>query len=133
MVFSLHTIPEMVETDSYFLLPTAEGSELVSCSKLVRVEATSNYSRLFFSNGRILVVAKVLAWFEEKLAGHGFVRTHRSHLVNMYYISKIRIEKQGILVLKNREEIAIAKRKKQELKNSIRRFIEHQNKSRIRA
>ena len=133
MAISLHAISETKETNSYFLLPTAEGTELVNSNKLVRVEAISNYSRLFFSNGRSLVVAKVLAWLEEKLAEHGFVRTHRSHLVNMYYISKIKMEKQGILVLKNKEEIAVAKRKKQELKSSIRRFIEYQNNGAFRA
>jgi two-component system LytT family response regulator len=133
MAISLHIIAETKEANNYFLLPTAGGTEVVHCNKLVRVEAISNYSRLFFSNGRSLVVAKVLAWFEEKLAEHGFVRTHRSHLVNMHYISKIRTEKHGLLVLKNKEEIAVAKRKKQELKNSIRRFVEYQNNGAFRA
>lgn len=133
MVTSLHAMSETIEADRHFLLPTAEGTELVNCKNLIRVEAISNYSRLFFSNGRSLVVAKVLAWFEEKLTEHGFVRTHRSHLVNMHYISKIVMEKQGVLVLKNKEQIAVAKRKKQELKNSIRRFIEYQNNSAFRA
>lgn len=104
------------------LLPTASGLEIIDCLSLVRVEAISNYSRLFFANGKTLVVAKVLAWFEDQLSCKGFLRLHRSHLVNMQFIQKLNDVRNSIAILKNNENIPISKRKKQQCKMVIRQF-----------
>ncbi|MEQ1767700.1 MAG: hypothetical protein ABL859_09765, partial [Methylotenera sp.] len=49
------------------LLPTCKGLECILFNEIVRIEASSNYSKLFFNNGKTLVVAKVLHWFEDQL------------------------------------------------------------------
>jgi two-component system LytT family response regulator len=83
------------------------------------VEAISNYSKLFFSNGKTLVVAKILAWFENLLESRGFVRLHRSHLVNRAFIKSICHRKTQVAVLLNNEEVSVAKRKKQAVKRAL--------------
>jgi len=50
---------------------------------IVRIEANSNYSFLFFSNGKTLVVSKVLHSLEAQLDSLNFIRVHSSHLVNV--------------------------------------------------
>jgi DNA-binding LytR/AlgR family response regulator len=42
------------------LLPTCTGIELIDINAVIRIEAISNYSKLYFINGKTLVVAKVL-------------------------------------------------------------------------
>jgi two-component system, LytTR family, response regulator len=99
-----------------FLLPTNKGAELIEANSIIRIEAISNYSKLYFSNGKTLVVAKVLRWFEETLGGTGpshlFLRVHRTHLVNKKYISAYVNGKAARIRLQNGELIDIAKRKK---------------------
>jgi hypothetical protein len=63
-------------------IKTSLGQFSIDTSTIVRIEASSNYSRVYFSNGKVLVTAKVLKWFEEMLQHQPFVRLHRSHLVN---------------------------------------------------
>ena len=92
-----------------FLLPTSKGVEVIFIDKIIRIEACSSYSRLYFSNGKTLAVAKLLSWFEEKLSNADFFRTHKTHLVNkhfilQYYMGKVR--------LVNGEYIDVSKRKK---------------------
>ncbi|MCX6319436.1 MAG: LytTR family DNA-binding domain-containing protein [Bacteroidetes bacterium] len=102
-----------------FLLPTCKGHEYIDSSLLIRVEAISNYSKLFFSDGSTIVVAKVLAWFEQLLAPRGFVRLHRSHLVNSTFIKSFKQQRTPVAVLLNNEMVSVAKRKKQAVKSSL--------------
>lgn len=96
------------------LLSTNRGIELIDISSIVRIEANSNYSKLFFTNNKTpLVTAKVLRWFEEQLSvnmqGFEFLRVHRKHLVNNTFIQGYQA---GKIRLINGEYIDVAKRKK---------------------
>ena len=51
-----------------FLLPTNKGGQLVCTQNILRIQASSNYCKLFFTDGTSVVVAKVLKWFEDRLA-----------------------------------------------------------------
>ena len=77
---------------------------------IVRVEALSNYSKIFFAKGSPLVVTKVLNWFEESLLLNGFTRIHRSHLVNNIYVVGTNINYTN-LRLTNCETMAISRRR----------------------
>lgn len=93
-------------------LPTCKGLEFIDTSTLVRVEAMSNYSKLFFINGKTLVVAKVLHWFEQSLSAIQFIRPHRTHLINKNFIRQYINESGGKIRLHNGEYIDVSKRKK---------------------
>jgi two-component system, LytTR family, response regulator len=94
------------------LLPTCTGIELITISNIVRIEAISNYSKLFFINSKTLVVAKVLKWFDALLSDNGFVRIHRSHLINLSCINSYAIKDCHKIVLQNKEQINISRRKR---------------------
>ena len=93
-------------------LPTCKGLEMIPVNTIIRIEAISSYSKLHFVNGKTLVVAKVLAWFDTQLAGQGFLRTHRTHLVNRLYINRYVNGRGGRITLHNGDEIEVSKRKK---------------------
>jgi two-component system, LytTR family, response regulator len=101
------------------LLGTCKGLEIIDTNYILRVEAISNYSKLFFADGRSLVVAKLLSWFEEKLAGVHFTRLHRGHLVNIRYIKACNYLNSAEVVLVNDEKLAVSRRKRIEFKKAI--------------
>ena len=101
------------------MLGTCKGTEVVDSSVLVRVEAISNYSKLYFSNGKSLVVAKLLSYFEEELSGVHFVRLHRSHLVNIRYIRSYDCKQRDGVILSNDELFTVAKRKRSEFRKAV--------------
>jgi two-component system, LytTR family, response regulator len=97
-----------MQHNNAILISHAAGAEIISNNTIVRVEAISNYSKLYFSCGRTLVVAKVLKWFDTELAGQGFIRIHRRHLVNQNSVTML----QGnFMRLQNNEVLQISKRK----------------------
>ncbi len=77
------------------MLPDHLGMAVVDTASIIRIQAISNYSKLFFTTGRTLVVAKVLKRFEEELAVNDFIRPHRTHLVNKQFILRY-IEGEGV-------------------------------------
>jgi two-component system LytT family response regulator len=85
--------------------------DVIALDKLVRIEATSNYSRLFMSDGSSLLVAKVLKQFEAQLDKYAFIRTHKTHLVNMQYIRSCTGLQHKMVQLENGEEIAVSRAK----------------------
>jgi len=97
-------------TTGIFFLPTSKGIELIDVNTIIRVQSVSNYSKLYFSDGKTLVVAKVLKWFEESLPCKQFIRVHRTHLVNKQFIS--RYIKGDKIQLANGDWVEVSRRKK---------------------
>jgi two-component system, LytTR family, response regulator len=99
----------------YLLLPSCKGLETIDINTIVRIKAISNYSKLYFENGKSLVVAKVLRWFEIALTGRQFIRIHRGHLINPLFIDQCLLKCGAKVILRNGECIDIAKRKKNDI------------------
>jgi len=94
------------------IIPAIGGYEIVDTGSIIRIEAISNYSRLYFANGKTMVVSKVLRWFEEQLVLQPFIRTHRTHLINRNFICYYINGNRGKVQLLNGEWIDVSKRKK---------------------
>ncbi len=95
---------------SSIIIATAEGKYFFSPEEIVRLEASSNYTQIHFLNKKKLLTAKVLKDYEEQLEPLGFVRTHRSHLVNKRYISFV--DSQGNIFMQDASVAEISRRKK---------------------
>ena len=91
-------------------IPTNRGTKIVLASNIIRVESSSNYSKIYFSNEQPLLVAKILHWFEDQLPPEMFCRIHRTHIVNRMYVTEI--FESSKLALSNGEVIQMSRRKK---------------------
>ncbi len=91
-------------------VPTTKGTLYVSSQDIIRMEASSNYTRMYFTNHKPLVIAKVLGQYESLLSAFGFLRTHRSHLVNKNYISFV--DDRGKLQMNDLSVVELSRRKK---------------------
>jgi two-component system LytT family response regulator len=96
---------------SFLLLNTTAGAYWMKVETIVRIEASSNYCRVYFNSGKTLVVARVLKWFEQNLPAQQFMRIHRSHLVNQQFLLSNQFIKNGFLLM-NGEFIQLSRRRK---------------------
>lgn len=101
------------------LLRTNKGVVIVNSDSIIRIEAVSNYSKIYFDNGKTMVIAKLLRWFEEQLTMQQFIRVHRTHLVNRNFISNYTAGTVGKIKLVNGELIEVARRKKMHFLRSL--------------
>ncbi len=104
------------------VIPLIKKQLTVTAGQIVRIEASSNYSCVYFSDGKKLLVSKILYWFEERLPVEMFARVHRSHLINTGYVSEIIENKSYSLLLNNGDRIDLSRRKKSEFMNSYRQL-----------
>ena len=105
---------QTIQQQTNLLLPTCKGIEVIIPGNIIRIEGSSNYSKLFFLDGKTLVVAKLLKWFEEKLKENQFYRVHKTHFINTNFILQYSKGTDSKVELSNGEWIKISKRKKQQ-------------------
>ena len=89
---------------------TSEGKYFFKPEEIIRLEASSNYTNIYFSNKKKMITAKVLKEFEEMLEPFGFVRTHRTHLVNRQHI--LCVTHDNNIIMKDSSVAGISRRMK---------------------
>jgi two-component system LytT family response regulator len=95
-------------------VPTGEGLEFIMIREIVRIESSANYSRVFLSDRRSLLVTRLLKDFEDLLAPYRFFRVHNSHVVNLQYITRYIRGEGGQVVIENGDVVDVSRRKKEE-------------------
>jgi len=94
----------------------------VSLSEIIRCEADNTYTHFFLSSDEKILVSKSLKEYADLLRSNGFLRTHRSHLVNPKYVKSWLKEDGGILLLISGEKIPISKPNKDTVKQALRQL-----------
>jgi two-component system LytT family response regulator len=100
-------------------IPGANYSIVVPVADIIRIEAASNYSRVYFADGTQMVVSKVLQWFQNLLPEDLFVRVHRSHLVNKSFVKAINGNDNKTLQMNTGEFIVVSRRRKDLMQNVV--------------
>jgi two-component system LytT family response regulator len=95
-------------------IPTSEGLEFIPIKTIMHIESSSNYCKIFFTNGKSLLVTKLLKDFEDMLVPYNFYRVHNSHLINLAYIKKYIRGEGGQVIMENGTVVDVARRKKEE-------------------
>jgi two-component system LytT family response regulator len=107
---TLDNLKQSKPEDQTFVLHTQSGEIRILLKKIVHMEGERNYSYIYLADGSKVLSSKTLGYFDELLSDNGFCRIHRSHLVNGLHIDKIK--KQEVVVLKNKLELPVSRRKK---------------------
>ena len=59
-----------------------------------------------------MMICRTLKFYEELLAESGFLRVHKSHLINLEHVSKYARGKGGVITMTNGMEISVSPQKK---------------------
>ncbi len=94
-------------------IPTNDGLEFIQIKQIIRIESSSNYSKIILQNGHHMLVTRQLKDFEELLQDYRFYRVHHSHLVNLNFISKYVRGDGGQITMRNGDIIDVSRRKKE--------------------
>jgi two-component system LytT family response regulator len=97
------------------VLPQMDGFEVVSVNDIIRAEANDNYTNFHLTNGKTFLVSKTLKHFDDLLCDFDFIRTHKSHLVNLQYITKYIKGKGGQVRMSDDSYIDVSATRKKEL------------------
>jgi two-component system LytT family response regulator len=100
-------------------LPEINGFAIINVEDIVRCEGKRNYTRIIFKEAPEKIVSRTLLEFEHLLSPQGFVRIHRSHLVNILNVVRYLKSDGGMVELKTGEVLKVSPKHKENLLNKL--------------
>ena len=103
-------------------LPTGDGLIFIEIDRIVRIEASHNYSIFYLSNKESIIVTRASNHYENLLRDHHFVRIHSAHLVNLRFVRKYIKGQGGSVLLTDGTSITVARARKTSFLESLKCF-----------
>lgn len=100
-------------------LPELNGFAIVQVNEIIRCEGLRNYTRIIFKEREEKIVSRTLLEFENLLTPLGFIRIHRSHLVNLENVVRYIKAQGGMIELKTGELLKVSPKHKDNLLNKL--------------
>lgn len=89
------------------IIPTLQGFEVIKLDQILHLEADGNFTQIHLVDGSKKMVCRFLKHFEELLSAP-FIRIHRSHIINLDFMSSYQKGSGGVVTLANKKEIDVA-------------------------
>jgi two-component system, LytTR family, response regulator len=93
-------------------IPGIKGFQVVQVNEIMYLEAESCYTNFYLADKRKITSAKTLADYEEIIDDPGFLRVHKSFVVNLNYLKEYIKGDGGYILLTDGKEIEVSRRKK---------------------
>ena len=97
------------------VLPLIDGFEVVKIEDILYCVANDNFTDFYFKSKHKMMICRTLKFYEELLVDSGFLRVHKSHLVNLEQIVKYTRGKGGMLTMSDGVTISVSPMKRDQL------------------
>jgi two-component system LytT family response regulator len=114
----IHNLHQANTSDFKLALSTLKGVFFYAPSEILYCEGENNYTQFTFSNHKPLMISKTLGEYEELLSEYGFLRIHKSYLVNKSFVNSI--DRDGNILMVNGKSLPVSRRKKEGIMNSLK-------------
>lgn len=94
-------------------IPSLKGFQVVSISDIIYCEASSNYTIFHFTNKTTIVASRPIHEYEALLDDNGFVRIHKSFVINLEHVKEYLRGEGGMVILSNGQDLEVSRRKKE--------------------
>ena len=103
-------------------IPSLRGFQVVELNDILLCEASGSYTNFHFTNHPVICSARPIYEYEEMLTDSGFVRIHKSYMVNLFHIKEYVRGEGGMVILSDNREIEVSRRKKDTFINRMKEF-----------
>lgn len=100
-------------------VPVAEGLVFLNLPGVIRFEAQGSYTLVVREGDSDLLLSKNLLALENMTRQGGFIRVHRSHLVNKDHVIKYLKGEGGELLLSNGDRIPVARNRRDNFLDNV--------------
>jgi two-component system, LytTR family, response regulator len=90
---------------------------------IIFISGDDNYSKVYTLHNGCITMSKTLKEYESKLSKHSFFRVHKSALINLNQIKEYSFNGGGFVVMNNEIIIPIARRKHQEFRAALNKYM----------
>lgn len=110
--------------NSKLVIKSYKSCKIVDLNDILYCKGDGRYTWIHLKNESPILSAKVLKNFENMLSDTGFLRTHKSCLINLCYIKSFNAGKKGNITMDNGENLPLAKRRKKEFINRVNQIYQ---------
>lgn len=100
-------------------LPTLDGIIFVKIKEIIRCESDNNYTAIYLKNGEKIMVSRTLKEYDDMLTPFNFFRIHKSHLINLGFLSRYKKGEGGFVIMEDGAELEVSRRRKEEFLEAI--------------
>lgn len=111
IVENINTVNKQLQK---MVLPRLDGFDVVQVSDIIRCQADDNFTQFFFANGKKELVCRTLKFYEDTLSDYGFIRIHKSHLVNSQFIKRYVKGKNGTIIMTDGSELELSQQRREQ-------------------
>lgn len=94
------------------VLPLLDGFEVVKAEEVIMCVANDNFTDFHLVGKPRKMICRTLKFYEELLEPSGFMRVHKSYLVNLEFVVKYTRGKGGELVMQDGTTVPVSPQKK---------------------
>lgn len=110
----IQNLRNMTQPLKRIVLPTSNGFTVVNPEDIIRCESDRNYTFIFLTDGRKILVSRTIKEYDEMLSDHNFFRIHQSHLINLSYLKNYTRGRGGYVELTDGTVLDVSARRKSE-------------------
>ncbi len=124
--YSIHTkilVENLQNTNNEkkkIVLPVMDGFEVVEVKDVIRCQANDNFTDFFLVDGSKKLICRTLKFYDEILSELGFLRVHRSHLINMDYVKGYKKGKGGQVLMTDGAMVDVSPNRKDDFLSHFR-------------
>lgn len=121
----MNSYPNMMPYESVVYLPrfqTQSGTTHIDLGRIVYLSGQGNYTLFHLEDGECVLTSLSLSTYALFLEKHGFMRLHKSYLLNLYYLNQCHIHQFLVLTLPSGQTLEIARRRRAALRKMTKTF-----------
>jgi len=105
-------------------IPSESGLDLYSIEDIIKCQADRSYCDFTIQNQPKVTVSRPMKDFEDVLLSHGFLKVHRSTIVNLNHVVKYLHQNGGELLMSDNTYVPVSTRNKKAVFDLLRNNIE---------
>jgi len=100
-------------------LHSFDGISIVNIDEILRCESSANYTTFKLRNQPDILVTKTLKEFDDILTPHHFLRVHKSHLINLAYVTTYLKGDGGWIKMVDGSTVEVSRRKREQVLEAL--------------
>lgn len=121
--YLLNQIDAVDSIGEMLALPSGNGLDFVQVEDVIYCESDGGYTNFYIEGKeRPIMVSRPLIEYEEMLVPSGFIRIHKSSLINMRHLKKYIKGEGGQAIMSNGKSLNVGRAYKQEMLSKVSRF-----------
>ena len=106
-------------------IPSLKGFQVINIPEIIYCEASGNYTIFHLANQKQICASRTVYDFQELLEDAGFVRIHKTYLVNLDHIKAYHKGDGGEVLMSNNAELYVSRRKKEDFIKKMKEFYKY--------